>query len=355
MKLNVRMKLLATSCLLLAASLAVTVLAVVSLGDVNTQADRAYAEGTTAVEKLSAIDNAVVDKARLVTYSVIVAADTETQTTLDALIVADDNTIGAELAAYEALPRDANEQADLDAFKSKMVEYQALFDKLHSHARAGYFMLASSELAPVAAVQTEMMSHLDNLMAAARARALALNDATQSTFEQARLMMIVVFLVALALGLTLSIRVSSSIRGGVRAVQETLTSLTDNCATALESGLAALARNDLSVEVRPATEPIEKYGSDEIGQTAAVTNAMLGKGQGHDRELRDGQARSGRHGRRGQDRGRSAWPGPRTSSTRPRLSRAARRSRSPRRSARWPPAPAIRPGPPRRRAPPART
>jgi methyl-accepting chemotaxis protein len=33
----------------------------------------------------------------------------------------------------------------------------------------------------------------------------------------------------------------------------------------------------LTVEVHPTTSPIEKYGSDEIGETAAVTNRMLAK------------------------------------------------------------------------------
>ena len=277
MKLNVRTKLLATSCVLMLAALAITVLAVVSLGDVNAQADRAYAEGTTAVEKLAAIDTALVDKARLVTYSVVVGADAKSQATIDAGIAADDATIGAALTAYEALPQTTDEQSSLDAFKSKMADYQVLFDKLHSDARLGNFVLASADIPPAAAVRTDVMKQLGDLIAAASARALALNDATQSTFEQARLMSIVVFLIAVAVGLILSIRVSSSIRNGVKAVQATLTSMTDNCATALESGLAALASNDLTVEVRPATTPIEKYGSDEIGQTAAIANTMLAK------------------------------------------------------------------------------
>jgi len=53
--------------------------------------------------------------------------------------------------------------------------------------------------------------------------------------------------------------------------------MTDNCASALEAGLGALSQNDLSVEVHPATLPIEKYGTDEIGQTAAITNKLLAK------------------------------------------------------------------------------
>ena len=72
MKLNVRMKLLATSCVLLLGALVIAFVSIVSLGNVNGQADRAYVEGTTAIEKLAAMDTALIDKARVVTYAVIV-------------------------------------------------------------------------------------------------------------------------------------------------------------------------------------------------------------------------------------------------------------------------------------------
>ena len=59
-----------------------------------------------------------------------------------------------------------------------------------------------------------------------------------------------------------------------------LTSLADNCAASLESGLAAMSNSDLSVEVRSNTRPIAHYGKDEVGQTAQVANVLLEKLQG---------------------------------------------------------------------------
>src|SRR5919202_480745 len=38
-----------------------------------------------------------------------------------------------------------------------------------------------------------------------------------------------------------------------------------------------MANNDLSVEVRPTTRPIERWGRDEIGQTAQMANTLLSK------------------------------------------------------------------------------
>jgi len=82
---------------------------------------------------------------------------------------------------------------------------------------------------------------------------------------------------ALLIGFMLALFLARNIVNGVKAVQVTLTSMTDNCASYLEAGLGALANNDLTVEVHPVSHPIEKYGSDEIGATAAVTNKMLAK------------------------------------------------------------------------------
>jgi methyl-accepting chemotaxis protein len=82
---------------------------------------------------------------------------------------------------------------------------------------------------------------------------------------------------ALALGIGISFFMSRAIVTGLRAVQRVLTSIADNCATDLEASIQAMSRFDLSRAVVPVTEPIARYGGDEIGQTAAVTNKLLGK------------------------------------------------------------------------------
>ena len=81
-------------------------------------------------------------------------------------------------------------------------------------------------------------------------------------------------LTALLTGLGVAFFLSRSISNGVRSVQVTLTSLAERCATALAGALDAMARNDLTVEVTPATPLIEKYGTDEIGETARMTNLL---------------------------------------------------------------------------------
>ncbi|MGE3272712.1 MAG: methyl-accepting chemotaxis protein, partial [Chloroflexota bacterium] len=84
-------------------------------------------------------------------------------------------------------------------------------------------------------------------------------------------------LLAAIIATVIALRLSGSIRNGVRDVQVVLTSMSERCATSLERGLGAMARGDLTQQVTAGTRPITRFSDDEIGQTARVTNATLAK------------------------------------------------------------------------------
>jgi methyl-accepting chemotaxis protein len=277
MKLTVRTKLLATFAVTLVLTGAVGVLSIVKLGQVNDLADQAYAQGTVAIEHLRAVDVALVDKARAVTYTVIVGNQPDVQAKQDAQIAADDKTISDHLAAFEALPLTVEEQTDLTAFKTAQAEYQTAFDQLHADARAGKFDIAATEIVPAAAIRTKMMAALDKLQGDADAFAVTLKEQTQGTYESSRMLTLGVLALAILGSLTVGLFLARNIVNGVKAVQATMTSVAENDSAELARGLAALAVNDLTVEVHAATDPILTYGSDEIGQAAAVANEMIGQ------------------------------------------------------------------------------
>jgi methyl-accepting chemotaxis protein len=79
------------------------------------------------------------------------------------------------------------------------------------------------------------------------------------------------------LGVVVVFYVSRSISRGAIAVQRTIESLASNCATWLADGLERLAQNDLSCGMEPVTPRIDHCGSDEIGQTARLTNELRDK------------------------------------------------------------------------------
>jgi methyl-accepting chemotaxis protein len=290
--MNVRMKLLATSSVLLVAALVITGVSIVSLASVDSQAQRAYSDGTVAIDELGAMNAALVDKTAQVAYDIVVPpslsqesaqttsdgqAVVSVQTKIDTAIAADDATIKANLAAFQKLSLTASEQSQLTTFNTILSVYDVGFARLYSDAKAGNTAAATAEVQGLVTTSNKLMASLADLTVSARSQAQVLNGQIQSTYEQARLLTIAIFLLAVGMGLVVSFRVAAGIRNGVKVVQAALISMTDDCASELEAGLGGLARCDLSIEVRPTTPPIDRYGSDEIGQTAEVTNRMLAK------------------------------------------------------------------------------
>ncbi len=62
-------------------------------------------------------------------------------------------------------------------------------------------------------------------------------------------------------------------------LQTRLTSLSDNCMTALAEGLGAAAEGDLTVEAHPVTKPLVAPGGGRLGRLGVTFNEMLGKAQ----------------------------------------------------------------------------
>ncbi|MFN8636193.1 MAG: methyl-accepting chemotaxis protein [Chloroflexota bacterium] len=118
---------------------------------------------------------------------------------------------------------------------------------------------------------------IDKLVGLKTSRTAAVVQESETNGTIATWLVLSAIVTGVVVGLGLAFYVSQSIATGVRSVQVTLTSLTDRCASGLVDGLGALANNDLTVKVTPVTPPIEKYGTDEIGETARVTNLMRDK------------------------------------------------------------------------------
>jgi len=277
-KLNVRTQLLGTSGAILALMLLVGGLGVSSLGSLNGDGDRLFHGNTMAIVDLNTVNTALVDRARAVVYGAIPGLDKATQDKIDAAIAADDQLIDEHLKELRANPYLTDAQkAGLDEYAQAAAEYQPMFDAIRADSLAGNTQKAAAEIAPAVPVRAKMMAPIAKLVADAGSAASHASQSMSSTFESSRNVIIAGIVVALFVGFALSFYIARRITAGVQAVQETLTSLTEQDAAGLEASLAALATNDLTLAARPVTRPIARYGSDEIGQTAAVANAMLAK------------------------------------------------------------------------------
>ena len=79
-------------------------------------------------------------------------------------------------------------------------------------------------------------------------------------------------LISALLGFGIAFLISRSIQRSVADVLDRLKSLSDHCVAGLRDGIAAISRGDLTAEVVPATEPIERITGDELGDIATTVN-----------------------------------------------------------------------------------
>ncbi len=277
MRLSVRAKLMGVSGLLLAFTAGIGLLAIFNLGGVNTVAHSMYVDRTLPIGQLGLIQQALIDEQRINLRGILDAGKADVFAGLDKEVADDEKLIAEQLTAYKGASHLDSEKAALSSFETAYAQYQKLRDATRDLARTGdkekavpanlealtAFKAAKSAAAELIKVNTE--------------EAKRLSDQVNSTFESSRLIVIIALLGAVLAGLLISFWISGAIASGVRSVQNVLRSIADSDAAALEGALGALAANDLTVRVTSATTAIEKYGTDEIGQTAAVANTLLAR------------------------------------------------------------------------------
>jgi methyl-accepting chemotaxis protein len=194
----------------------------------------------------------------------------------DALAKAQAETVAAfnDLAA---LPMTPAEQADYAQAKADWERYLAETQDVATDTSQASKAQAAAALASgdPSTTMKDMDTDLDAWTSEVGTNTDGVSGNAVSSLETMPFVIVGSLVVVIALGVLFAFLFSRGVANGLRAVQTTLTSMADNCATSLANGLGALAENDLTHGVRAVTEPIGSYGSDEIGQTAAVTNRVL--------------------------------------------------------------------------------
>jgi methyl-accepting chemotaxis protein len=277
MKLGVRAQLLGTSGALLALLVLVGVLSMLNLGSVNDMGRKMYVDNTVPIQQLGAINTALVDKARAVVYGATPGVDAATQQKIDDAIVADDRKISDNLAAFEAGNLTTGQQAAVAEYTAAAAEYKPLFERIRTDSRAGNTEALAGDIAVAIPVRGKMMTPITGLIDAANAAAQAQSAQIASTFETSRTITVAVLVVAVLVGFGLSFWIARRITAGVKAAQGLIAEMAEVDASALERGLAAMAGNNLAVEVQSSVHAVVGAGSDEIGQTISVANTMLSR------------------------------------------------------------------------------
>jgi methyl-accepting chemotaxis protein len=275
-RLNVMAKLIITSGAILAFMVLISGVGILNLSSVNTLGESMYSDRLQPVNQLADAQLAINDIDQLLLRAL---ADGSLAQYQDG-IAADVKTLDDSIAAYEATYLLQSEKDGLAKFHPDWTAYKATLDATMGALGAGGADAVTKASATYANGRTQSDA-LDADLAALRSvnvtEAANLQQQMAGSFGTGLTLMLGLTAVAFVVGLGIAVFNSRKIVGGLREVQATLTSLTDRCATWLEEGLGKLADNDLTYHVTPVTDPIAHCGTDEIGQTAEMTNKMRDK------------------------------------------------------------------------------
>ena len=185
----------------------------------------------------------------------------------------------AQLATLDATLHDEGERAVLEKLQAAQAGWSIIRATITQSALDGDQLTSRMTLngEENRQVMNALNAQIDQVIRLKQDRMAAVVKSRDDTFELARAMMLGAVVLSLLVGVAVAITMARTITSSVKAVQATLTALADEGVTSIERGLAAMAAGDLNVEAHANTPRIEKYGSDEVGQTARVTNAVLDK------------------------------------------------------------------------------
>jgi methyl-accepting chemotaxis protein len=273
MRLTLRAKLLGMASVLLALTLLIGLVSIKNLASVDHRAESMYSHSVVPIRDLaeirailgdidSQIQRAITDKGDDSGYVQTVAQDVE--------------AVDAVMKHHEETFHAAAEKEGLRVYHELWTQYQRSFNAVLEHAQRGD---DDDAVAEYYARSDDLHARVDGsvkeLIAVNDVAAGGLNDEIAATYRQGRTIVIVLVLAGLVAGFLLAFALSRSISRGVAAVLARLRALASEDLTALDTGLEAMARGDLTVHAHPSTERIERYSGDEIGELARTCDAMV--------------------------------------------------------------------------------
>jgi methyl-accepting chemotaxis protein len=188
-------------------------------------------------------------------------------------------SFGKQLTALDGLLDEPEERQAFEKLKKSQDGWKVLRATIAETALSGDQLTSRMTLNSEENRQVveQLNGHLAELIQLKQARMANVVSTRDSSFDLARNGMLGAIVLSLIVGFGVAIMMARGITRSVKAVQATLTAMADECVTSIERGLAAMAAGDLTVAAYARTAHIEKYGADEVGQTARVTNEVLEK------------------------------------------------------------------------------
>jgi methyl-accepting chemotaxis protein len=273
MRLTLQTKLLGGFGVVLILSAFVGLFAITKMNSLNTTVDSLGTSDVPAVAYMGQMTT-MANKFRKDQFHYIAAVASDRPSVVDDL-KGDNEDYAALKQQYAAVapgdPNLAKFDAALTDYLAKSQAVQTLTDK-GDKAGAGAVLGTGPANDAWDAVKTAMADWQKARLGSAQANV----DDAASQFHTARTLVIVALIASLLIGLGIALVLSRSIRAQVKVVLDRMRSLAEHDTPSLKASLDAAADGNLTVPVELVTEPIEKPGSDEIGDIQRSVNLVRG-------------------------------------------------------------------------------
>ncbi len=276
-RLGVRAKLLGMAGLLLGFMATIGVLSIMNLGGLQGSADVMYQKNVVPLGDMGRA-YAQLEISRLQFNKHMLEPDAKKLVAVEEQILAADKAVDAHLRAVEPTLFTGESKATLAELRAGLDAWRSARDTLLELSRAGHKQEAFTQAVTLANPSiTKASAAMESLYEQVASLAKTQHDGINSAIDSNRSVTIALLLLAVLVGLGIALWLARGISKGVQAVQASVTSLADRCATWLAEGLGRLRDNDLTYAITPVTPRIERYSGDEIGETAAKTDLLRDK------------------------------------------------------------------------------
>jgi methyl-accepting chemotaxis protein len=270
MRLSVRAKLYAGFGAVLALMCVLALVAIVKMGSLHDAASKINDDVVTSVSVVDDISSGV-ERFHSQQWESLAAKD------LDAAnkqLATTKSGIDANLAEYAPLVSNAQDRAGFTKTRSAWQAYEASTERTPALIAAKDTTGAVAVLQRADAELTTLRRSIQSWGDLNDALGDAANADADSTFSSSRAITLILLAVAIIVAAIIAFVLTRSISLGVSAVLDRLTQLRDRDVTDLRGALRSMADGDLTVEVAPHTQPIERISGDEIGAVATAVNEI---------------------------------------------------------------------------------
>jgi methyl-accepting chemotaxis protein len=189
-----------------------------------------------------------------------------------------------DIQTFEQTVQSLQAYATTPAAKRAIADVNAAFEKWHgiddqvvalskAHKEAAAAKLANGAANDAADDLTTAVQNASKAISSANTSAAA------STASSSKTLMLVIALVALLAAGGISFTLARDLSRRIKQLLDGISSLDAEALAELEQGLEAIAKGDLTYQVRPKIQPIETTRADEIGELTRTFNGMVEKTQ----------------------------------------------------------------------------